>query len=745
MYLFYSRSVIKSYNKGQKYMKRKYPNFWVYTNLSDLERLLPSGYTFELVAAKEILDNALDAAEAHGGSVDISLCLKSKTLEVINTGVLTYEDIKNITDFSLFYTEKFKKRGFIRGQIGHGLKIAIMMVISEENPVRIKSIGGEFILRLKNRNSHNPNEVIEIEECPHNSYRDNLTKISIHLKETDGIEKLIRSYIALNPHIMFNLKITKVDKKRKRKKETHKFKPATELKKSNKLDIFSYSLDDFRLFSEPYLRHISIEEFIELFNVPRYKLKRIVKTVKSDDIEGLYKAIKNSVKTLSVPVFGDSAFFRRLLDLGKIRSEYKKIKTENGMAEVIVLTDRDDLFDSIAGVNGSCLSSRAFWINSEHRGKYLNSPFTTALRDVKADRAVLLSYYSPKINFTDYNKQEVRVEGLEIYNKLKKIFKKNTKSSNSWLLKEYDGDGSDNRFSFSNTIYQFLCQVHDIAIHMVGKHGPITLRQLYYRLVVHEIITNTHNSYKNFINHLGSAREQGMIAYDLFEDRSRYTLFPKAVSLKENVRDYILRAIKDALKVPRLDIWENQPEYVEVWIEKDALTNVVAGIANKKQVPLFPSRGYTSLTKIEEARRRIYDKQRMGKHCVILYFGDLDPSGFDIYRNITRKFMDIQQLEIKRVALNPEHVSELIPIPLKDTDTRTERFKQFILYHNIPGAYELDALDPDELVRLVEQSIDIYFDHSLVDKKRMIKWQREFQNAKNRILSKIGLDSFFQN
>lgn len=84
-------------------------------------------------------------------------------------------------------------------------------------------------------------------------------------------------------------------------------------------------------------------------------------------------------------------------------------------------------------------------------------------------------------------------------------------------------------------------------------------------------------------------------------------------------------------------MWEFQDYYLELWIEKDALVRLFKDIAQKYQLLLFPSRGYTSLTKIHNAINRFEEKTHKGKKCVVLYFGDLDPSGWDIYRNIKER------------------------------------------------------------------------------------------------------------
>ena len=51
-----------------------------------------------------------------------------------------------------------------------------------------------------------------------------------------------------------------------------------------------------------------------------------------------------------------------------------------------------------------------------------------------------------------------------------------------------------------------------------------------------------------------------------------------------------------------LDKWKDQPNYVEVWVEKDALVDVVGQACEPLDVPFFSCRGYTSSLKCGRQR-----------------------------------------------------------------------------------------------------------------------------------------------
>lgn len=176
-------------------------------------------------------------------------------------------------------------------------------------------------------------------------------------------------------------------------------------------------------------------------------------------------------------------------------------------------------------------------------------------------------------------------------------------------------------------------------------------------------------------------------------------------------------------------MWEFQDYYLELWIEKDALVRLFKDIAQKYQLLLFPSRGYTSLTKIHNAINRFEEKTHKGKKCVVLYFGDLDPSGWDIYRNIKERLKN--QAEVIRVMLNPDQkeiYNNLVPMPLKPKDARSKKFKQ---NHELEHCYELDAVDPGLILKYTEENIKNFFNPQKAPDTS--QWYELFEKTKKSI------------
>ena len=91
----------------------------------------------------------------------------------------------------------------------------------------------------------------------------------------------------------------------------------------------------------------------------------------------------------------------------------------------------------------------------------------------------------------------------------------------------------------------------------------LTLRQAYYQLVARGYIPNNERSYKNIGALINDGRLAGLIDWNAITDRTR--------NIRANSHwDDPAEIISSASRQFMLDKWEDQPVYVEVWVEKDA-------------------------------------------------------------------------------------------------------------------------------------------------------------------------------
>lgn len=186
-------------------------------------------------------------------------------------------------------------------------------------------------------------------------------------------------------------------------------------------------------------------------------------------------------------------------------------------------------------------------------------------------------------------------------------------------------------------------------------------------------------------NALVQARKEGLIQWEWIEDRLRR---PRRVPMWNGLTDFA-ETVKQAY---RRNVWPEQPNYVEAWLEKDALSGVFEKVLQPYGVTLNVGRGYDGWDSIRNAAWRI----GAGEGASILYFGDFDPSGEDMARSLRERLAFFGcKPEIIKCALTSEDITRynLPPDFAKRSDTRAAGF---IAKHG-DISVELDALPIDVL------------------------------------------------
>lgn len=258
---------------------------------------------------------------------------------------------------------------------------------------------------------------------------------------------------------------------------------------------------------------------------------------------------------------------------------------------------------------------------------------------------------------------------------------------------------------------EFICR------EFVAQGYDITLRQLYYQFVARDWFPDSWKNAQGTNNHQGNydklgdlindARLAGLIDWNHIIDRTR--------NLERNAHwDKPSTMIYQNSLTYLNDKWLDQPQYVEVWIEKDALKGVIDRICTRLDVPFFSCRGYTSQSEMWGASQRLIKKIDSGKLVHIIHLGDHDPSGMDMSRDIKDRltlFLQGRHVHVLRAALNKSQIDRYNPPPnpAKVTDSRA---KAYIAQYG-DFSWELDALPPNVLSDIVSRAVSMYRDEKL--------------------------------
>lgn len=285
---------------------------------------------------------------------------------------------------------------------------------------------------------------------------------------------------------------------------------------------------------------------------------------------------------------------------------------------------------------------------------------------------------------------------------------------------------------FSAGSLKIIEQANQIITTYQAQGFNLTLRQLYYQFVSRDLIANKMTEYKRLGSIVSDARRAGLIDWDAIVDRTRSL---KSVSHWESPAE-IIRVCSEQFKI---DKWADQPYHVEVWIEKDALAGVFERVCHQRwDIPYFACRGYGSDSEVwaagirlKRVARYVYDGG-LRKQPIILHFGDHDPSGVDMTRDIIDRLAMFSGLniEVRRLALNMDQIEEYNPPPnpAKELDPRATAYVE--QFGN--ESWELDALEPAVLAELVSETIE-----QLIDQDKW-KASEERQDAHIETLSRVS-------
>lgn len=267
---------------------------------------------------------------------------------------------------------------------------------------------------------------------------------------------------------------------------------------------------------------------------------------------------------------------------------------------------------------------------------------------------------------------------------------------------------------FSAASQEIIDQANDILADYAAQGFDLTLRQLYYQFVSRDIIENTEQSYKRLGSIINDARLAGLIDWDMIVDRTRHLRsvphWPHAQSI-----------VQSAANSMRIDKWQNQATRFEVFVEKDALAGVVQPICTELDVAYFPCRGYSSVTELWNAGRRIRSYMRdNNQNVVVLHLGDHDPSGIDMTRDLEERlrlfifegnddsdgddrWVYNREFEVRRIALNYDQIEDYNPPP-NPAKMSDSRFDNYMAEYG-DESWELDALEPRVIANLIRSEV----------------------------------------
>lgn len=255
-----------------------------------------------------------------------------------------------------------------------------------------------------------------------------------------------------------------------------------------------------------------------------------------------------------------------------------------------------------------------------------------------------------------------------------------------------------------------------VVIEIIEDEHPATVRQVYYQADVRKLVGKSDGDYDKIQSLLTDLRRSGDVPYEWIIDEGRRVRQPYTV-------EGIPEALNDTRRQHRKDPWQSAPDYIQVWIEKNALLGVVQPVTDEYAVPLLSAVGYSSISFLHHTAQTL---KYIHGPIYIYQFGDLDPSGAHaaiVIKKELRGFAPEADIHFERIAITPEQVVKFGLTPtLRDTKIKDPRYSWFRdTYRDaavINGgrlSVELDAIRPSMLRDLVRGVIERHLPRTVLD------------------------------
>lgn len=246
-------------------------------------------------------------------------------------------------------------------------------------------------------------------------------------------------------------------------------------------------------------------------------------------------------------------------------------------------------------------------------------------------------------------------------------------------------------------------------------HLPLTVRQVFYRLVGTTGYEKTERAYKRLGDHLVRARRAGLVPWEYLRDDGPTVAEPDGWEGPGQFWRSVRHLAEGYDALPE----RGQAQAVEVWVEAAGMVPQVRRVAAPLGASVLTAGGFDSVTWKHEAARRLAERfDAEGRPTVILHIGDLDPSGCSVIDSAAEDVLaflagfDARQVaRFERVAVTPEQVTALrLPAAPQKTTDRRGAF--------MASTVQAEAIDPATLAAIVTAAVEAEIDLARLAEER---------------------------
>ncbi len=293
-------------------------------------------------------------------------------------------------------------------------------------------------------------------------------------------------------------------------------------------------------------------------------------------------------------------------------------------------------------------------------------------------------------------------------------------------------DGVWIRTAFDSFNAASIVQVFGLA-QILAENQPLTVRSAMYRGIGTLWEDSSDPNYRKCSGLILKMRRLGLIPYSWIVDGTRVSDKPSSWS---GLSDYA----ETVAACYRKDLWERQGDYIEIFVEKDAMSGVIRPITREYDVKLNPIRGFGSETFLWGIAE---EWKQIDKPIFVYYLGDHDPAGLSIEHDLRRRLEKFCEFEVswKRLAItHNDFNSNLLGFDVTKKKYPPAKLRQYADQHGTRGV-EVDAIPAPEIRGRVQEAIEFHIDQyewNLLKEQETRERQDVLQMVRNLVVQKAA-------
>lgn len=275
-----------------------------------------------------------------------------------------------------------------------------------------------------------------------------------------------------------------------------------------------------------------------------------------------------------------------------------------------------------------------------------------------------------------------------------------------------------------------VADLREALYEIVAENQPATVRGIFYLAETAGLVPKDDTKgYRPVQRELLKMRREGLIPWYWITDGSRTRFGHRRYG---GLEAYARQVAANY----RRDYWHASTEYVEIWIEKEALRGVIAPVVmDKFGLDLYVTKGQPSVSYLYDAAEDIaFD----GRPTYVYVLHDWDPGGLRIYGRIKEELTgfvgDQAEVHVRRLALTP-HQIDVLGLPTRPGKEKDPNMAEFTRrYGN--RCVELDAIPPNTLRSMVRTKLESHMDPEKLSRLKLA--EREERRGLRNIQNLIG-------